>query len=195
MFSSAWVGYRPTPPNVFKAVLQASMERRVLEISYVNTRDFSVKVRAVQPHHLQHYMGSWMMIAWCQLRGGWRRFALVRIKKAKVLKDVFTLKDSAEWHPSFQGGFGVFQGETLTTVVLKFSPFRATWVRDEYWHPEQEVEELSDGSIKLSFPVSAFHEVKMRILQYGADVIVEEPLALRQEIQDEIEKMRCVYNK
>lgn len=193
MFSSSWVGHRPTQPIIFKSVLQSLFEKRILEISYSNTSDGLETVRHVEPHHLQHYMGSWMMLAWCRKRNDWRNFALARISKTSVLDEFFASRPPCEWRHKLEGAYGLFQGTDLVKVVLRFNKFRAAWVRDECWHPDQTVEELTDGSLRLSFPVSAFQEVKMRILQYGADVVVEEPLALRQEVRAEIEKMGCLY--
>jgi predicted DNA-binding transcriptional regulator YafY len=195
LFSSVWVGYRPTRPSVFKVVLQALLEKRVLDIAYVGTNDEQEKLRTVEPHHLQHYMGSWMLVAWCRVRNDWRNFALVRIKNAVVRDEPFEAKPSSAWRPRLEGGYGLFQGDQLTKVVLKFNKFRANWVRDEWWHHNQEMEEWSDGSLRLSFPVSAFHEVKMRILQYGVDVVVEEPAELRREVAAEIERMGQLYRK
>lgn len=195
MFSSVWLGYRPTRPSVFKSVLQALLEKRVLNIAYIGTSDEYEKIRCVEPHHLQHYMGSWMLVAWCRVRNDWRNFALARIKNAVVLDETFSAKPSSTWRPRLEAGYGLFQGDQLTEVVLRFNKFRAGWVRDEWWHPDQKMEEFSDGSLRLAFPVAAFHEVKMRILQYGADVTVEEPEALRKEVAAEIERMGAVYRK
>lgn len=78
-------------------------------------------------------------------------------------------------------------------MALHFTPYRARWLRDELWHPEQEMEERPDGSLVMCFPVTDFREVKLRILQYGADVKVVEPIELREEIEAEIGRMVELY--
>lgn len=64
---------------------------------------------------------------------------------------------------------------------------------EQVWHADQRVRALSDGGRRLSFPVADFGEVKMMILGFGADVVVEEPEALRREVLDEIERMSGMY--
>jgi predicted DNA-binding transcriptional regulator YafY len=84
---------------------------------------------------------------------------------------------------------GLFQSEDHIPVVLRFTPHRARWIREQVWHEDQQMEELPDGGVRLAFPVADFREVKMMILGFGADVVVESPAALRREIVDEIAKM------
>jgi predicted DNA-binding transcriptional regulator YafY len=55
------------------------------------------------------------------------------------------------------------------------------------------VEEQTDGSLILRFVVTDFREVKLRILQYGADVEVLAPEALRDEVRKEIGRMVTLY--
>jgi predicted DNA-binding transcriptional regulator YafY len=57
------------------------------------------------------------------------------------------------------------------------------------------MEEQPDGSLVLRIPVSDFREVKLRILQYGADVEVIAPAELRQEIAEEIGLMVKLYGQ
>jgi predicted DNA-binding transcriptional regulator YafY len=77
--------------------------------------------------------------------------------------------------------------------VLRFNPYRARWLRHEIWHPDQVMEEQPDGSLILRFIVTDFREVKLRILQYGADVEVVAPEGLRDEILGEIGLMVKLY--
>ncbi|APG27195.1 transcriptional regulator [Syntrophotalea acetylenivorans] len=193
IFSATWIGYTPTTATVFQTIFQGLLEQRVIEFSYTTPRDGVVTNRTAEPHHLQHYMGNWIMIALCHLRNEWRTFTVSRIDKVKLKNDIFSFKPREEWESQLAGGFGLFQGKELVDVILRFNPFRTRWIKGECWHPQQRVEELTDGSLRMTFPVAAFHEVKMRILQYGADVVVEAPEKLRTEIAEEIEKMNLVY--
>lgn len=55
------------------------------------------------------------------------------------------------------------------------------------------MEEQPDGSLVLRFKVTDFREVKLRILQFGADVEVIAPEELRDEILAELGRMVKVY--
>jgi predicted DNA-binding transcriptional regulator YafY len=54
---------------------------------------------------------------------------------------------------------------------------------------------MPDGCLELTVPVADFREIKMRILQFGADCEVVAPAALRQEIQAEIDKLTQLYRR
>lgn len=98
-----------------------------------------------------------------------------------------------EWTYQLQNNFGIFQGQKSIQVVLRFSPFRARWIREQVWHPEQKIRELADGGLDLELPVADFREIKMRILSFGADVEVLSPDELRLEVAQEIKKMQGLY--
>lgn len=55
------------------------------------------------------------------------------------------------------------------------------------------MEDLPDGGLRLAIPVSDFREVRMKVLQFGADVEVIAQEALREDIRNEIEKMTRIY--
>ena len=76
---------------------------------------------------------------------------------------------------------------------MRFTPFRARWIREQFWHPEQTIRPLEDGGLELEFPVADFREVKMKILQFGADVEVIKPAGLREIVKEEINRMARVY--
>lgn len=193
-FSATWNEYAPAEGQVFQRVTKALLESRILEFSYTSPREKQPTVRLVEPHHLQHYMGSWTMIGYCHLRNSWRRFMLSRMTELVPTKKIFKPRPKSEWADQVGGGFGIFQGSKLIPVTLRFNPFRAAWIKEQVWHPKQTVKVQPDGSLDLTFPVCEFYEVKMRILQFGGDVEVLEPQKLRDDIREDIEKMGAIYS-
>lgn len=192
-FSASWNEFVPTDGRVFQIASKALLEGRILNFSYTSPREQEPTERIVEPHHLQHYMGAWTMIGYCRLRNGWRRFMLSRMSGLSLAKEAFKPRPQAEWAKQVTGGFGIFQGGELKWLKLRFNPFRAAWIREQVWHSQQTQTEHPDGSLDLSFPVCEFHEVKMKILQFGGDVEVLEPPELRDKVREEIEKMKAVY--
>jgi predicted DNA-binding transcriptional regulator YafY len=174
-------------------VVQALIERRTVDMGYHSPGSNASTCRTVEPHHLQHYMASWVLIAYCRLRGDWRKFYLSRIHELAVLPETFTVRPREQWAAHLEGSFGIFQGAASIPVSLRFNPFRARWVREQLWHPAQEVRPTPDGGIELSFPVADFREVKMMILQFGADARVLAPEALRQELMEEVARLKQMY--
>ncbi|RJP47103.1 MAG: WYL domain-containing transcriptional regulator [Desulfobacteraceae bacterium] len=193
IFSAAGHGFSPVPAAVFQAATRSLLDRKPLAFTYTSPQDEIPVNRVVEPHHLQYYMGSWVLIARCRLRDDFRMFYLSRMSNWKMLPDTFIPLPKDAWQSHVKGSFGIFQGREKTPVTLRFTPFRARWIRKQTWHPDQTLRDAADGGVELSFPVADFREVKMMILQFGADVEVVSPAALRTEIADEIRKMTRIY--
>jgi predicted DNA-binding transcriptional regulator YafY len=192
-FSAVWHGFAPVQPDIFRTAVTALTDNRILSVSYTSPGTDATTRRRIEPHHLQNYMGSWVLIAWCHSRSNWRKFYLSRILSAEALSRTFTRRPRDSWRHLLEDAFGIFQGAAPIQITLRFTPFRARWIREQRWHPSQKMSFDSDGSLELSFPVADFREVKMKILQFGADVQVIHPPELAEEIRDEIRKMTFLY--
>ncbi len=68
-------------------------------------------------------------------------------------------------------------------AVLKFTPERGRWVKDEAWHPMPESHEETDGSDVLSVPHTDDGEIGGDIMRFAADVQVIESTELRSKVQ------------
>ncbi len=192
-FSAIWNGHSPAQADIFKTVVEALLGNRLLACSYRSPGTGQTTDRKIEPYHLQHYMGSWVLIGWCHLRWNWRKFFLSRMSETFLTDETFEPRSKEDWEPLIHSSFGIFQGGKEIPITLRFNPFRARWIKEQMWHPSQVMTELSDGCLDLSFPVADFREVKLKILQFGADVEVIEPEELREEVKNEIKKMAKIY--
>jgi predicted DNA-binding transcriptional regulator YafY len=191
--SAAWPGHAPAPEPIFRTVVNALLNRRVLGIRYLSPQRDELTQREVEPHHLQHYQGSWVLFAFCRLHRDWRRFYLSRMEEVRAAEEGFTPRSEEDWAGLVDDAFGIFQGAEHRRVALRFNPFRAKWIREQVWHPAQELTTNADGSLDLAFPVADLREVKMKVLSFGADDEVLEPQELRDEVAREAEKVVGVY--
>ena len=192
-FSAHWHGHSPAPAEIFRQVSSALLENRRICFFYRTAAMDSGVQRTVQPHHLQHYMGSWMLIAWCELREGWRKFYLSRMDAVRIQDTTFVPRPRLEWAHHVEGAFGIYQGKKTREVRLVFSPFMARYIQEQIWHPEQSTILQADGHLELRFPVADYREVFWKILQYGSHVRVLEPLELQEQVRDEIILMNNIY--
>jgi len=192
-FSAAWHGYAPAQGDLFRQVANALLKGHLVRFAYQSPATGQITRRLAEPHHLQHYMASWILIAWCRLRNDWRKLYLARMTDVIVEPETFDPKPADQWQHLLEGAFGIFQAEKTVSVVLRFTPFRARWIKEQFWHPDQTIIRLDDGGLELSFPVADFREIKLKILQFGADVEVISPEELRREVRQEIEKMAKTY--
>ena len=88
--------------------------------------------------------------------------------------------------------YGIFKGNALQEVKIKFSGVAANIVRNQRWHRDQVITETENGII-MSLPVADFQEVKMKVLKFGSGAQVLEPQKFRQDIEQEIRAMSDLY--
>ena len=85
----------------------------------------------------------------------------------------------------------IIADQAATEVVLRFAPTVAARVMEATLAPEQELDELEDGSLEWRAVVSGTVEIKLWILSWGADVEVLAPAALRAEVAGTLRTARC----
>lgn len=178
----------------FHSIVNALFQNTPLLITYYSPHTNKRTDRTILPLHLIHYMGSWHIIAFCKLRNDLRDFSLSRIQSVSASKESVTLPANIPSIKEYsRKHFGIIQGGRTTEVKLKFSRAVSAWMIEQVWHPSQNVTLCEDGSLDMMFPAADFRELKRRILSYGADVQVEYPQELVNEVKEEIEKMGKVY--
>ncbi len=194
-FSAVWPGASPAPENVFRAVLTGLINQNTVAFDYLPPSSSAPSRREAEPYHLQHYQGTWVLIAFCRDRREFRTFSLARMHNPAVTGTTFRPRPVKAWQHLVEGAYGIFRSETTVPAVLRFNAFRAPWIREQIWHRDQRIEELEDGGLVLTVPVSDFREIKLKILQFGSDVEVLAPDELRREIAEEAEKLAAQYRK
>lgn len=113
------------------------------------------------------------------------------MREVTILAENFVSPSGFSPKEYFAQAFPVYHGETIRARVW-FDPEKAPWIQERVWHPAQEIEELPDGSV--IFTVCAHpEEIKHWVLGYGSHARVLEPESFRKEIQEEVERMRGMY--
>ena len=170
-------------PRHFQVVAGAVLQRHRLTIEYYNRERDETGTREVSPQRLVHYRDNWYLDAWCHERKALRVFAVECIRNASALGKTARTVAESTLNRELGSSYGIFSGPPVATAVLVFTAWRARWVADETWHPEQQSRRLADGRYELRFPYSDDRELTMDILKYGADVEVIAPEALREAVK------------
>lgn len=196
---NALFSFEPPPSSsvdreVFRSVQEAAKEQKKLRILYYTAYRNEQTERIVHPYHLRESMGTWYLIAYCEMRQQVLTFAMNRIQVAEQLNENFTVREDFNLEEFLKTAFLMFKGKQCYKVRICFSPYQARWMRERQWHPTQQVEEQPDGSLVLSFEVENLEAVRFWVLKYGAEAEVLEPEELRQLIRQELSKMIELYS-
>jgi len=178
--------HRKIDNSIFQKIATGLMKNEQLNIDFYKRETGITDNRNVSPLRLVYYRDNWYLDAWCQTRNEFRTFSVVNIKKVTELKQKSKSFDEAALESYFSSAYGIFSGKAINTAVLHFTPYRARWVADENWHPQQKSQWLANGDYELQIPYSKSQELIMDILKYGADVTVVSPSSLVQAVKAQL---------
>src|SRR5262249_36728617 len=149
------------------------------------------KTYHIHPYRLAYAQGGLYLLAYVPEYGEVRTFAVERIHTLSVLDEHFTpieeLPDTA-----FPHSLGVHSG-TPEHIEVEFQPAVAAYVSARQWHPSQAVDELVDGSIRVTLDVCRDRALHSWILSFGPFARVISPPALVDEIAAQIQKAGALY--
>ena len=181
-------------PRIFHDAHRAITDRRICNVTYRAIATGQSKTYPIMPlRFLYHYDGVYLL---CRNRkyGDLLTLAAERIQDLEVTSESFEESIDSEIEEQLHQAFGVVL-EAPISVRVRFSASQAPYIKQRIWHPSQEIEELDDGRIILSFEAGGLYEIKSWILSHGASAEVLEPASLREEIIDEMEKNLKAYKK
>ncbi|GAB2936828.1 helix-turn-helix transcriptional regulator [Streptomyces sundarbansensis] len=170
----------PVHEAAFEPLMLACRDRRPVTFDYRKANSARAEQRQVEPWTLECWRGHWYLAGWDRERGAERVFRLSRIT-ARVrsragafsaeVPDVVTVRETVE----------SWAGETATrTARIRLRAgagyplrARATAVRDR-----------GDGWDELEIPYG--HGLDAWLVEFGPDVVVEEPADLRADVVDRL---------
>ena len=83
-----------------------------------------------------------------------------------------------------------FAGENKPfRVTVQFSKEITDEVLARQWHPEQDVKQLKDGRVEISFDAKGDIEIKRWVMAFGRYARVKTPKWLKDDIADEVKAM------
>jgi CRISPR-associated endonuclease/helicase Cas3 len=123
-----------------------------------------------------------------------RTFKVERISRARLTTLRFERPTNISVHDLLRHAWGVWYGEELTEVRLRFAdPTVARRVKETLWHPSQIIEELPGGGIEWRVRVAGVIELLPWIRGWGADCEVLAPPSLRQRLAEEMRRAAALY--
>jgi len=83
--------------------------------------------------------------------------------------------------------------DELHTVKVRISPGWARWVGEKIWHESQNAKRNGDGSLEITFRVAGLDEIKRWVLSFGPEVVVLEPLKLKEMVRKDLSQNLAQY--
>lgn len=145
----------------------------------------------VHPYLLKEYNNRWFLLALTEEERAIWTFPLDRIVEFKVARvDYFPPQAfKAEYYFQHIIGVTVRKEEVIQDVHIKLSKSRAPYLETKPLHPSQTVlERLPNGEVVFALRLLKNNELVTKLLSYGADLEVLQPLSLREEMKEILER-------
>jgi predicted DNA-binding transcriptional regulator YafY len=176
------------------ALNQAVLSHHTVAMRYRTGRTGQVAERRLDPYRIWYRSGGLYVIGHDHKSGEIRTFAVDRIEEIAPIEERFEIPESFDFDQYTASSFGVV-AEPASTVRIHFEPHWALYVEEHSWHASQRLEKREDGSVVLTLEVGPSTELRGWILSFGDGARVLEPVALRDEVVAELERMQARYEE
>ena len=120
--------------------------------------------------------------------------AVDRIAAIKILESGFTVDPGFDVARHRQEAFAVVW-EKPKKVTVRFSADQAPYVREREWHPTQQIRDLRDGRLELTFRAGGTFEITRWVLGWGDTAEVITPRRLRQHVKTMLAAASLLYEE
>src|SRR4051794_20113103 len=166
-----------------RALREAFRQRRRVRLRYRKAAEEKSSVRIICPSGVVFASGMWYAVALCDAADEVRIFRLDRIEDVELLDAKFDPPKDNVVETILREG-RAFQAPSPGTLRVRYSPRVARWIA------EREGKQLDgDGSLTMEHPVADTDWAVRHLLQYGPEVDVLEPEAIRTELQRRLKDM------
>jgi proteasome accessory factor B len=189
--------------DVIDAIQTGILSRKVVRYRYAGARGRSgdghlAPYAMILYRHGLYVVGARLKAAGDGVRTApTRMFAIERFATAEHLRaHAFEIPADLNLRKLLARGFGPHIGDSdgvLHEVVIEFSRERAVYVSSREWHPTQQLQELPNGRLRLTFTCADVAPVVSWILEWGPHARVVAPERLVESVKRELEEARAQY--
>ncbi|MHC1781285.1 MAG: helix-turn-helix transcriptional regulator [Anaerolineaceae bacterium] len=125
---------------------------------------------------------------------GMRTFKIERVERIELTSEPYGVPDSFDPSRLLDQAWAIWYSDVPPVeVILRFSARVAGRVQETRWHPAEEVEVSSDGSLVWKAAIAEPREMMPWIRGWGADCEVLAPAEVRERLREEAERMVALY--
>jgi proteasome accessory factor C len=166
-----------------RGLREAHRSGRKVRLTYRKGGEETASHRVICPYAIVFTSGMWYAVAHCESSDGVRFFRLDRVDDVELLEARYTRPRGFSLEEVMADG-KAFHAEGARTLRLRYSPAIARWIAEREGKTPAE-----DGSLVIDHPLADTDWAVRHVLQYGPDVTVLEPAAVRDEVVRRLSRM------
>ena len=175
-------------------IQKAILSRKKIRINYLTRGSRHIDWYIVKPYGILYSSKKSYLIAFRDEDNDYRYFLLPNIKEMEIMPEDFDRDEKFSLEEYAQRSFGAFQ-EKPHNIVWKVSPACAAEAREYVFHPTQQFEENSDGSLTVSFTAGGLLEMCFHLVTWQGEIEIIEPSELKTAMKDLIKNMERSVGK
>jgi predicted DNA-binding transcriptional regulator YafY len=186
----------PIYMNVLEALTEGWACGRKVHVWHRRTRSDALTCSIFSPYYIEP--GAWgrstYAIGLREPPGELRTLKIERIEQVELSEEMYQIPNGFDPFALLADAWGIwYTEEAPLEVVLCFSARVAGRVQETRWHRSQSVELLPDGRLRWRAKIAAVQEMLPWIRGWGAEVEVEAPDGLRDQLRQESERLWRLY--
>ena len=187
----------PSGNEYLKPIMDAMKKNRFIHINYFNYWNGDARDHYVMPLCVKLFRQRWYMVGRNWPAGKNIVFCLDRIQDFRLSSHTFEYPEEFNPQEYFNGCIGVIpdDGTDIEKVKIKVSASQANYLRDLPLHESQQETEQTDECSIFELHVRPTFEFQQELLWNGENLEVLEPLWLRREIAEKVNRMWNKYKK
>jgi predicted DNA-binding transcriptional regulator YafY len=172
-------GPRPlVAPGVIEALREATLSSAVVVLHHRPRGSKAGKRQKVFPYGFL-YGNRHYLVGYSTGAREFRLYTLGNINRVERLEERFTRDPHFSLKSYAERSFGVFQGDEVRDVELRFDSGVSDDVRQFHFHPTQTMESNSDGSVTVRFRACGQREMCWHLVTWAGHVEVIAPTELK----------------
>lgn len=166
---------------------------RVIDVSYYSRNKNSFSKIKLEPYSLFYKGGEWILVGNDNITDEFKSLFISRVRKVLLTEDIYFK------HPDFEINRQTIENsadlaESDDFIKIKFSEKVSDLIIGAVWHSSQTIEKMDDGSIILKMISSEYDDLLKWVLGFGYEAEILEPVFLRDQAKQQIEKMFSLYS-
>ena len=171
-------------------IQQAIVNRRVVRMHYFSPSSGAFTERTIEPIGMVYYGDAWHIIAYCQLREGYRDFRLDRMSKLSVLSETYRVRNRLSLAEYLERQSQTTDASLMKVRFAKSVAYLMQAQRYQFGFVEERVEE--DGT-EMWFLVAQEEYFCRWLLMYGDAVTIVSPTRLYDTIRSLLKELTDHY--
>ena len=187
----------PSGREYLDPIIDAMKRNRFIHITYYNYWKEDAREHYVMPLCVKLFRQRWYLVGRTWTTGKDILFCLDRFRDFRLSSHTFDYPSDFDPREYFDGCFGIIadDGTDIQKVVLKVNSSQANYIRDLRLYESQVERERNDQYSIFELLVKPTFDFQQEILWNGEDIEVLEPMWLRNEIANKVNRMWNKYNQ